>query len=57
MCKPPGYFLVRVGESRNGFTLSYRYVFSVLVPLLTNLYNLMKYMVLLHLFLFFITFM
>ncbi|XP_030228511.1 hematopoietic SH2 domain-containing protein homolog [Gadus morhua] len=24
MCKPPGYFLVRVGESRNGFTLSYR---------------------------------
>ncbi|CAL8308125.1 unnamed protein product [Lota lota] len=24
LCKHPGYFLVRVGESRNGFTLSYR---------------------------------
>ncbi|KAK2906872.1 hypothetical protein Q8A67_005857 [Cirrhinus molitorella] len=24
MCKPPGYFLIRVGESRVGYTLSYR---------------------------------
>jgi len=23
-CKPPGYFLIRVSESRVGYTLSYR---------------------------------
>uniref|UniRef100_A0A8C6WGS8 SH2 domain-containing protein n=1 Tax=Neogobius melanostomus TaxID=47308 RepID=A0A8C6WGS8_9GOBI len=24
MCKPPGYFLIRVSETRIGYTLSYR---------------------------------
>uniref|UniRef100_A0A3Q3XPK6 SH2 domain-containing protein n=1 Tax=Mola mola TaxID=94237 RepID=A0A3Q3XPK6_MOLML len=28
MTKPPGFFLIRVSESRVGFTLSYRCVFA-----------------------------
>lgn len=30
MPKPPGYFLIRVSESRIGYTLSYRWVFAVI---------------------------
>lgn len=34
--KPPGYFLIRVSESRVGYTLSYRWVFTALLCRLTK---------------------
>lgn len=35
MSKLPGYFLIRVSESRIGYTLSYRYMFAGFTTQLT----------------------
>lgn len=36
MSKPPGYFLIRVSESRIGYTLSYRYAVCAVICLFTS---------------------